>query len=156
VGTSGEAVNLMIIAEGRYLRMKSKLRDSIYISGLEEEIAQIVETTPKPGMEQAMTELIQVLKHCNREVTDCIPKELYDFLEQYGDKEWKGNLDFSLNLNDMNLFRDTRVLLSMVYRDFLCSDEERMNLIDEERREAETMGESYEYESLLDLIRSAG
>lgn len=38
--------------------MKSKLRDSIYISGLEEEIAQIVETTPKPGMEQAMTELI--------------------------------------------------------------------------------------------------
>ena len=97
-----------------------------------------------------------MLKHCNREVTDCIPKELYDFLKQYGDKEWKGNLDFSLNLNDMDLLKDTRVLLSMVYRDFLCSDEERSKLIEEERREAETMGENYEYESLLDLICSAG
>lgn len=138
------------------MHMKSKLRDSIYITGLEDEIAQIVENTPEPGMEQAMTELIQVLKHCDREVTDCIPKELYDFLEQYGDREWKGNFDFSLSLNDMDLLRDTRVLLSMVYRDFLCSDEERKNLIEEERREAETTGESYEYESLLDLIRSVG
>lgn len=138
------------------MHMKSKLRDSIYITGLEDEIAQIVENTSEPGMEQAMTELIQVLKHCDREVTDCIPKELYDFLEQYGDREWKGKFDFSLSLNDMDLLRDTRVLLSMVYRDFLCSDEERKNLIEEERREAETTGESYEYESLLDLIRSVG
>lgn len=136
--------------------MRSKLRESIYVPGLEEELAQIIESIPEPGMEQAMTELKQVLKHCDRKVTDCIPKELYDFLEQYGDKEWKGNLDFSLSLNDMDLLRDTRVLLSMVYRDFLCSDEERKNMIAEERREAEAKGESYEYESLLDLIQSVG
>lgn len=57
--------------------MRSKLRDSICIPGLEEEIAKIIESTPEPGMEQAMAELTQVLKHCNREVTDCIPKEFY-------------------------------------------------------------------------------
>ena len=136
--------------------MRSKFRDSIFIPGLEEKLSQCGECSHKHGMRQAMEELNQVLKHCSWEVTICIPKEFYDFLERYRDKEWKGNLDFSLKLKDMDLLYDTRILLSMVYRDFLCSDEERKNMIAEEQRHAEEMGRNYKYVSLIDLIRSGG
>ena len=136
--------------------MRSRFRETIFIPGLEEKLSKSVDSTSKPGMEQAMEELNQVLKHCTREVTDCIPKEFYDFLDRYRDKDWEGNLDFSQNLNDMDLLHDTRFLLSMVYRDFLCSDEERKNMVEKEQRNTEEMGMNYRYVPLMDLIRSGG
>ena len=49
---------------------------------------------------------------------------------------------------------DTRVLLSLVYRDFLCSETERKILVEKERKEVEAAGMIYEDESLRDLFKA--
>lgn len=41
----------------------------------------------------------------------------------------------------------------MVYRDFLCSEEERIRLIEQDRMEAEASGYAYKYESLMDMLK---
>lgn len=105
------------------------------------------------GMKQAFTELYQILNHSNSDVRTRIPNIFFDFLEERCDMDWNGNLDFSKKLLEMNMLSDTKVLISMVYRDFLCSEEERNRLIEREKKAAEAIGSPYEYESLLDLLQ---
>lgn len=68
------------------------------------------------------------------------------------DATWSGNLDFSKNLMEMDLLRDTRVLLSLVYRDFLCSEAERKILVEKDRKEIEAAGMIFEDVSLKDMF----
>ena len=104
------------------------------------------------GMEQAFSELYQILEHCSNEVSERIPEQLKEFLWEKRDPDWKGSLDFSVNLTQMNMLDETRALVSLVYRDFLCSKEERDMLIEKDRIETEAAGFLYQYESLLDIL----
>lgn len=107
----------------------------------------------EPGMEQTFSELYQILNHCNSDVRTRIPNTFIDFLKERCDMDWNGNLDFSKNLLEMDMLSNIKVLISMVYRDFLCSEEERDRLIEREKNEAEAIGSPYVYESLLDLLQ---
>ena len=104
------------------------------------------------GMERAYSETYQVLRHATLDIIKLIPNSFMDFLRKNMDATWSGNLDFSKNLMDMDLLRDTRVLLSLVYRDFLCSETERKILVEKERKEVEAAGMIFEDESLKDMF----
>lgn len=52
----------------------------------------------------------------------------------------------------MDLLRNTRVLLSLVYRDFICSETERKILVEKERKEVEAAGMIFEDVSLKDMF----
>lgn len=104
------------------------------------------------GMEQAYSETYQVLQHATLDIIKLIPNSFMDFLRKNMDEAWSGNLDFSKNLIEMDLLRDTRVLLSLVYRDFLCSETERKILVEKERKEVEAVGMIFEDESLKDMF----
>lgn len=105
------------------------------------------------GWEQAFAEVYQVLQHCDETVSELIPESFSSFLFENMDKTWRGNLDFSKNLNSMELLADTRVILSLVYRDFLCSEVERKRLVEKDQEEAKTAGWAYEDKSLRDLFK---
>lgn len=85
------------------------------------------------GMERAYSETYQVLQHATLDIIKLIPNSF---------------MDFSKNLMDMDLLKDTRVLLSLVYRDFLCAETERKMLVEKERKEVEAAGMIFEDESL--------
>lgn len=82
-----------------------------------------------PGREQAYAEVYQVILHMEKGLQIMIPRKFVQFLRKNMDTQWGRNLDFTKNLNDMDLLQETRVLLSLVYRDFICSPEESMELI---------------------------
>lgn len=104
------------------------------------------------GTAQAFAEVYQVLRHCDNSIVKLIPNSFMLFLRENMDKAWRGNLDFTKNLNSMKLLDDTRVILSLVYRDFLCSEEERKELIEKDREEAKEAGWEYEEFSLRELF----
>lgn len=66
------------------------------------------------GMERAYSETYQVLQHATQAIINLIPNSFMEFLRENMDVTWSGNLDFSKNLMEMDLLRDTRVLLSRV------------------------------------------
>lgn len=109
----------------------------------------------KNGKEQAFAEVYQVLRHCDRSILKLIPDSFVLFLCENMDKAWRGDLDFTKKLNNMKLLDDTRAILSLVYRDFLCSEEERKELIEKDCEEAKKAGWAYEDKSLRDLFSTS-
>lgn len=106
----------------------------------------------EPGIAQAFAEVNQVLLHMPRDLQVLIPRKFMSFLHDNMDTTWGEKLDFSKDLNDMDLLEETRVLLSLVYRDFLCSPEEQEELIKKDKREAILGGWEYDPFSLMDLF----
>lgn len=105
------------------------------------------------GMELAYAETYQILLHATQEVTSRIPTSFMEFFRENMDATRSNNLDFSKNLMEMELLRTTQVLLSLVYRDFLCSEAERKELVEKDRKEIEATGKTFEDESLRDLFK---
>lgn len=105
------------------------------------------------GWKQAFAEVYQVLQHCEDSVSRLIPESFSSFIYDNMDETWRGELDFTMNINSMDLLADTRAILALVYRDFLCSEEERNELIEKDREEAKKAGWEYEDKSLRDLFK---
>lgn len=110
----------------------------------------------RPELRRAFAEVHQILLHTSDSVKVMIPPLFMKFLRENMDCAWQGNVDFSKKLNDMDLLRDTRVLLSLVYRDFLCSPEERKTLIEKDRETAVAEGWEFKDRSLMDMLRFWG
>lgn len=82
----------------------------LFNSGLSVAVQKI--QTNDIGMEQAYSETHQVPQHATLDIIKLIPNSIMDFLRRNMDAAWSGNLDFSKNLMEMDLLRDTRVMLS--------------------------------------------
>lgn len=105
------------------------------------------------GMRQAFAEVYLLIEHFDSSIKRLIPKSFVMYLYDNMDAAWHGKLDFSKKLNDMELLKETRVLLSLLYRDFVCSDEERKELVERDRLEIEKAGFVYEDKSLRELFK---
>ena len=84
---------------------------------------------------RAFSEVIEVLNHTEKEVTEKIPGNFVKFLYENADRDYKPNINFYDTNWEESLDDDTKVLLAMIYRDYIVSKEERIELLEEERRE---------------------
>ena len=50
-------------------------------------------------------------------------------IKENKDPNYNCKIDFTKSINDQNLLKETRAILSLIYRDYLCSNEERKKLI---------------------------
>lgn len=132
-------------------------KENLFDAALASKASEIpVTITPKTGMRQAFAEMYEILKHCNHEVMLCVPERFVAMLKKHMDPNWVVTLDFSKELRDMDMLTDTRVLLHWVHRDFLCSETERENLIEEETLKAAANGEIYPTLSLYEVMDMLG
>ncbi len=56
------------------------------------------------------------------------------------------NLDLELSLKEQNLLKETRIILSLLYRSYLCNAEQRKKLKIEDNKE---LNEKYSYKNLF-------
>jgi len=82
-----------------------------------------------------------------------IPKSFIELIDSNRDKEYKVNIDYTQNLNKQELQKGTRVILSLIYRDYLCTPEEREILIQKDKEELkrieEEIREKYNIDNLF-------
>ena len=112
-----------------------------------------IEVKKESNWNKAYAELDQVLRHSTEDVIKAIPKSLFDFLQNNMDKTWHCKLDFSKELKDMDLLRETLALLALVYRDFICSEEEREKIVEKNRLSLGNPEVIYEDVSLRKLFK---
>lgn len=137
------------------MKSRNEFINSLFCLGSSQKCYEDKGKEAKIGTAQAFAEVYHVLHHCDNSIVRLIPNSFMLFLRENMDKAWRGNLDFTKNLNDMKLLDDTRVILSLVYRDFLCSDKERKELIEKDREEAQKVGWEYEAVSLRELFQTS-
>ena len=78
--------------------------------------------------QNALTEVEAILKLMTKDMLDKIPNSFLNFIEQKKSKSYIPNLNMELSLNEQNLLNESRAILSLIYRSYLCNTEEKRKL----------------------------
>ena len=73
---------------------------------------------------EAIVEVLEILEYSDDNILEKIPKKLIKFWNRTKSKTYKPNLDHDKSISEMNLKDKTKSILSMIYLNYLCNDEE--------------------------------
>lgn len=77
----------------------------------------------KQEYKEAFTEVIEIIKMMPNELANKIPSKFKKMLEDESDKEYNPNIQEPLE--QQKLKNETIIILGLIYRDFLCSLDEK-------------------------------
>lgn len=98
---------------------------------------------------KAVSEVIDVLKHSEIEVTQKIPKKFIEFLTKNSDRDYIPNIDYSEENWENSIEEDAKVLIALIYRDYIMSEEEKEKVIEEAERQEQKIREKYNLDNLF-------
>lgn len=84
---------------------------------------------------KAVSEVIEILNHTDKEIVEKIPQKFIDFLFENEDKDYIPNIDFYDENWEEFIQEDTQAILALLYRDYIVSKDEKMKLLKEEQEE---------------------
>lgn len=74
---------------------------------------------------EAVSEVLEILKYSDDEIVERIPLEVIKVLNKEKSNTYVPNIDFTKDLSQINLRSETLSLLAALYRDYICTEEER-------------------------------
>ena len=86
---------------------------------------------------QAFSEVYSIINHLDNNLYKKIPDNFIKMIENNRDLKYDVDIDYTKNINEQNLLHETRVILSLIYRDYLCTKEEREKIILKDKKELE-------------------
>jgi len=103
--------------------------------------------------QNALAEVEAILKLMPKDMLNKIPNSFLNFIEQKKSKSYIPNLNMELSLNEQILLNETRAILSLIYRSYLCNTEEKRKLkiddsIELAKKQIE-LNKKYSYENLF-------
>ena len=100
----------------------------------------------KTTTNQSFSEVYDVINHMSKEMQEKIPKSFVNLIKDNRDLDFKFYIDYSIDIKEQ-LLEETKVILSLIYRDYLCDKEKREKLLaidlEEIRREETVLQEKY-------------
>ena len=78
---------------------------------------------------EAIVEILDILKNSDDTIYKKIPNKLIEFWQINKSTTYKPNLDHSKPLNEMELKEKTKDLITMIYLNYLCNDNEKKTMI---------------------------
>ena len=87
------------------------------------------------NINQAFSEVYDIVNHIEKDLYNKIPKKFIAMLEKNKDEKYVPQIDYSKSINEQKLLKDTRVILSLIYRDYICTKEEREEIDERDRKE---------------------
>ena len=101
----------------------------------------------KDTINQAFTQVYDVINHMEIEMQEKIPKKFIDLIRENRDLDYKLNINYKEDIKKQ-LLKESKIILSLIYRDYLCSKEKKEKLLqldlEEIRREEKILSEKYE------------
>ena len=74
----------------------------------------------------AATEVLSILEYLPKTEVDKIPNKFKEFLKETSIFDYNPNFDYSLGLDKIELNHKTKLLLAMIYKNYICSEKERI------------------------------
>mgnify|MGYP003308247126 CR=1 FL=1 len=84
---------------------------------------------------KAFKELNEIIKFFPRNEYKKIPKSFIDFIEGNMDKSYEYIVEHVDDFQNQEMLEETKVLLSIIYRDFIASPDEKKQIIRMEKKE---------------------
>ena len=85
-----------------------------------------METTTK----QAFSEVYDIINHMDNEIKVRIPNGFINLVKNNMDINYKIDIDYSKSIVNQNLLHETKILLSLIYRDYICDEKKRIELLE--------------------------
>lgn len=103
--------------------------------------------------QNALAEVDYILSITSEDIIKKIPKSLLDFIKTQKTKNYQFSLNDELSLVEQPLKKETRAIISLIYRSYLCSpNQSRKYKIDdiiELKKQQLKLDELYNYENLF-------
>lgn len=77
---------------------------------------------------EAIVEVLDILQNSDDYIVERIPKKLIEFWQRNKSTTYKPNLDHSKPINEMDLKSKTKSLITMIYLNYLCNENEKKNI----------------------------
>ena len=101
----------------------------------------------------AATEVLDIIEHLSLNATNKIPLQLLEFFKEVSMEDYKPEFDYSDGLEKINFTPKTKALLAMIYRNYLCSEEERKEfdkkLFENEEKYQQELREKYNPDNIF-------
>lgn len=98
----------------------------------------------KKEYKEAFSEVNEIIKMMPDELVNKIPNKFKIILEEERDKEYNPNIQEPLE--KQRLKNETIIILGLIYRDFLCSPEEKRKLQEKDAKELQKVQKDIEEE----------
>ena len=89
----------------------------------------------KKEYKMALAEVNQILMYTEENIVSKIPEKFKKFIENNMDQNHIIEINKNKSLVEQNIMEETKQILALIYRDYICSKEERANLILQEQQE---------------------
>ena len=99
---------------------------------------------------QALAEVYIVLKYSNADIINKIPLKFINMVNKFKDPSYKIQIDENKSLNEQKLLPETRQILALIYRDYLCDEKEREELIKKNNKKIEEMNNTYDIKNVFE------
>lgn len=73
----------------------------------------------------SLYELSEIIKNLSDKIKAKIPADVIDYIENNKSQNYVWNYEPNIPLNEQNMLPETEELLTAIYRDYICSDEEK-------------------------------
>lgn len=104
----------------------------------------------KENIYKAFSEVDTILEYSSEEIRNKVPDKFRQLIKNNKDNNYKLILDEHKKLKDQKLLIETREILSLIYRDYLCSEDERKELIKINNQKLEEINEEYNIQNIFD------
>ena len=83
------------------------------------------------------TDISIIISMMPSQMQDKISQKLKDFIENNKAENYSSNINPTVPLKEQILKKETKAMLGIIYRDYLCSEEQRRKLLENEKTEIE-------------------
>lgn len=74
----------------------------------------------------AMAEVLCIINQSQESYKRKIPQSFKKFIEENADSTYNPDFDINVPLKELKLRKETKSLLALIYRSYICNDEERI------------------------------
>ena len=104
-------------------------------------------------LSEAAVEFNCILDNSSQEIIDKIPQKFIKFMKNIASTTYTFNYDKSKQLNEQDIKPETRGLISLVYQDYICSEDEKKDYIlkckNHEIKKEEELREKYNLDNVF-------
>ena len=76
----------------------------------------------------ALYQVSEILNYDEYNLKERIPKQLISYIESNKSKDYNWTIDNNVSLEKQNLLQTTKVILTVLYREYICNNNEREEL----------------------------
>lgn len=94
---------------------------------------------------EAFTEVNEILKYLNEDLLKKIPKEFIENIKENMSTSYILKYDNTKGINEQEIKQETRAILSIIYRNYICNEDIKKEIIQKDRKEWLELEKKKEY-----------